>query len=304
MALIGVGVPVWQGADFVAETLESILAQRDVRLQVVVSIDGADRRSENACRPFLSDPRVSMVVQPRRLGWVANTAAALAGASANGAEFACIFPHDDLAEERYFAALREAARENPGAAAVFGDIMTFGTLDIALTQPSVTGSPLDRQLTLLREHYNAVAYRGLTRTTALARVPPLSGNNHGDFACDTVWMARLARVGELIRVPQARYRKRMHGSNTHARWLEWSPQQKIDAWLCHCVDMLAEAAAVTGHAGERDRLVAAARSRLLLDAFPIGPYQTEIARLGASEREALRARFDVTAAGRFGWSAA
>ncbi len=298
MALIGVGVPVWQGADFVAETMESILAQRDVRLHVFVSIDGADHRSESACRPFLPDPRVSMAVQPHRLGWVANAAAALAGASANGAEFACIFPHDDLAEEHYFAALLDAARETPGAAAVFGDIATFGTLDIALTQPSVTGLPLDRQLTLLREHYTAVAYRGLTRTSALARVAPMSGNDHGDFACDTVWMARLARVGELIRVPQARYRKRMHGANTHARWMEWSPRRKIDAWLGHCLDMLAEAVAVARDPGERHRLVAAARSRLLLDSVPIGPYQTEIAGLGAGEREALRARFDAMAAGR------
>jgi hypothetical protein len=298
MTPIGVGVAVWQGADFVAETLASILAQRDVRLQVFVSIDGADRRSENACRPFLSDPRVDMVVQPHRLGWVANTAAALAGAAARGAEFACIFPHDDLAEEHYFAALLEAARENPGAAVVFGDIVTFGTLEIALTQPSVTGSPLDRQLMLLREHYNAVAYRGLTRAASLARIPPLSGNDHGDFACDTVWMARLARIGDLIRVPQARYRKRMHDANTHGRWMEWSPQRKIDAWLRHCLDMLAEAVTVTSDPGERNRLVAAARSRLLLDAFPIGPYQTEITRLGVTDRAALCARFDAMAASR------
>ena len=81
--LIGVGIPVWRGAAFVAETLKSVLNQRGVRFKLFVSIDGADADSERACLPFASDPRVRIVVQPRRLGWVKNTAAVLAGARAS-----------------------------------------------------------------------------------------------------------------------------------------------------------------------------------------------------------------------------
>ena len=54
--LIGVGVPVWRGAAFVAETLESVLNQRGVRFKLFISIDGADADSERACLPFASDP--------------------------------------------------------------------------------------------------------------------------------------------------------------------------------------------------------------------------------------------------------
>ena len=92
--MIGVGIPVWRGTAFVAETLESLLNQRGVRFKLFVSIDGADADSERACLPFASDPRVRIVVQPRRLGWVKNTAAVLAGASEQ-AEFVCVQPHDD-----------------------------------------------------------------------------------------------------------------------------------------------------------------------------------------------------------------
>ena len=72
--LICVGVPVWNGADIVGETLESVLRQRDVQLAVFISVDGADTLSAEACRPFLSDPRVRLAIQPERLGWVRNSA--------------------------------------------------------------------------------------------------------------------------------------------------------------------------------------------------------------------------------------
>ena len=124
--LIGVGVPVWRGAAFVAETLESVLNQRGVQFKLFISIDGADADSERACLPFASDPRVRIVVQPRRLGWVKNTAAVLAGAGEQ-AEFVCVQPHDDWIETDYLATLLDAARDHPKAAVVFSDLAVFGT---------------------------------------------------------------------------------------------------------------------------------------------------------------------------------
>ena len=102
--LIAIGVPVWRAADFVAETLESALNQRGVRFKLIVSIDGADEESEQACRAFASDTRVRIIAQPRRLGWVRNTAAVLQVCQEH-AEFVCLLPHDDLIEPDYLATL-------------------------------------------------------------------------------------------------------------------------------------------------------------------------------------------------------
>ena len=259
--LIGVGVPVWRGTAFVAETLESVLNQRGVRVKLFVSIDGADADSERACLPFASDPRVRIVVQPRRLGWVENTAAVLAGASEQ-AEFVCVQPHDDLVETEYLATLLDTARDHPHAAVVFSDLAAFGTAEGVISQESVIGMPLERQLVLLNRHFNAVAYRGLNRTSALKAVPPISGNNHGDFACDTVWMARVARAGDLVRVPRVLYHKRYHPSSTHAEWATWHRWQNGSAWVGHCLDMLAEALMVATSVEERQLLIDAARGRL------------------------------------------
>ena len=295
-ASICVGVPVWRGVAFVAETLESIRRQRDVRFVAVISVDGDDAESAIACRPFLADPRFRLVVQKSRLGWVGNTAAVLAAAIAEGPEYACVQPHDDLLEDDYLASLLETADKSPSAAAVFCDIAPFGNqLKNILSQQTVAGAPVDRLRTLLLEHFNAVAYRALTRTSMLARLAPISGNPLQDFAVDTVWMTRLATAGDLVRVPRALYRKRYHAGNTHSAWSTWPDERKIAAWMRHCLDMFAEAVSVAKNNLARRELLDAARDRLVQTGRKIGPYQSAIAALSEAERQALLHEFNMAA---------
>jgi Glycosyl transferase family 2 len=295
--LIGVGVPVWRGGAVVAETLRSVLNQRGVRLKVIVSIDGADADSERACKPFASDPRVQIIVQPRRLGWVKNTAAVLA-ASLQGTEFVCVQPHDDWIEPDYLSTLLDMARNCPHAAVVYSDIIAFGAIRGVISQDSVTGTPMARQLLLLTRHFDAVAYRGLIRAFVLTSLPPISGNDCGDFACDTIWMARLARAGELVRVSQALYHKRFDPTTTHRAWMNWPREQRVAAWIRHCLDMLAEALTVASNGEDRRLLVEAARRRLVLSDIDLGPYSAEIAAMPSRLRWRMQTVFEAGAAAR------
>lgn len=291
--LVAVGVPVYRGAEFVGETLASILAQRDVRFRVEISVDGADEASAAACGPFLRDDRVRLRISPRRLGWVGNSALVLRAACATGARYVAIQPHDDLMCPNYLATLVRVAEREKGAV-TFSDLQAFGDRDNILHQDAVRGSPFERQLALLTSHHNAVAYRGLTRTDALRALPTISGNRFSDFAADTVWMARLARAGELICVPEPLYRKRYHAANTHGAWMQWPLDRKLAAWSTHCGDMLLEALPVARTAAERSALRAAAVSRLLQRGERLGPYARVIRALPQSRKRRLRWRFEAT----------
>jgi hypothetical protein len=165
-----------------------------------------------------------------------------------------------------------------------------------MSQESVIGSPIERQLLLLARHFNAVAYRGLNRTSALKALPLISGNGRGDFGRDTVWMARLARAGDLVRVPQVLYHKRYHASSAHAEWMTWHKGKKGAAWVQHCLDMLAEALPVATHMQERRLLVEAARERLLLSHTELGPYAAQIRALSPISRWGMRLAFEAGAA--------
>jgi glycosyltransferase involved in cell wall biosynthesis len=292
-----VGVPVWRGADHVPETLESVLRQRGVRLTVVVSVDGDDQGSATACRAFLADPRVSLLVQPRRLGWVGNSSSVLTAAAAQGADYVCLQPHDDLLDDNYLAVLLAAAEANREAAVVYSDIQSFGTHNNVIRQPTVAGSPFERQMDVMRHHYAAVSYRGLMRMSALRSILPMAGNPCEDFAADTVWLARQALVGDLVRVPHALYRKRYHPNNTHSQWVTWSSELRMTAWSRHCLDMLAEALKATSTASERRRLHKAARTRLL---HPRNwtPYRSDLVAMPPLARAGMRSRFDAAAVSR------
>jgi GT2 family glycosyltransferase len=292
MPTVCVGVPVWRGAEYVAETLESLLAQRGVTLSVVVSVDGADETSVVACRPFLADSRVALVVQPRRLGWVGNSSAVLAEAVSKDTDYACLQPSDDVLENDYLAELTAAAAAHPAAAVVYSDIQGFGADDTLIRQPTVAGSPFERQLLLLRQHFAAAPYRGLMRASTLRSIIPIAGNRCDDFAADTVWMARQALHGDLVRVPVVSYRKRYHATNTHTQWWTWSHRRRMTAWIAHCLDMLAVALQATVVPSERRMLHEAALERVMHRAGWTNPKASDPVAIGRLPRIGLGLRFE------------
>ena len=63
---VGVGVPAYRGAAYVADTLRCLEQQTHRNLDVLISVDGADEETAAVCKPFLKDTRFKMVVQPTR----------------------------------------------------------------------------------------------------------------------------------------------------------------------------------------------------------------------------------------------
>lgn len=290
--LVGVAVPAWRSGDFLGEALASLLAQSYRNLRIVISIDGDDTDTGARCEAFLPDPRIRVLRQPARLGWVRNSALALA-AAAEGAAYACIVAHDDILHEQHFAALVAMAGRHGDAAIVFPDFEAFGTERGIVSQDSIIGHKLARQLSILLDHYNAIAWHGLARTSALAAVEPMTPNEVGDFAVDTVWVARMARQGNLVRLPEVLLRKRYHPGNTHGAWAGMPDRDMARAWTVHCLAMLAEAWPTADSADERRLLVGAARRRLLGPPSHVGPFSARIRGLGLKHRMQMELRFRV-----------
>jgi len=254
---VTIGVPVYRGERFIEETLRSIQGQTHPHIEVIVSLDGPDARAEALCAPFASDSRFRLVVQPYRLGWVGNLNWLM---SQVRTPWWCYQQQDDLLDPRYLEVLLDHARDAPEAAVVYCDIEAFGEHRGTIVQSSVTGSAASRQLALLYEHHAAVAFRGLTRAEALANGIP--SNVVDNFACDTAWMAAMARWGELRRVPVTLYRKRYHDDNEHMKWDRWPVEKRTKAWIDHCAAMLEQAMLVDATAHERRLLWLAAVGRL------------------------------------------
>jgi GT2 family glycosyltransferase len=256
---VTVGVPIYHGGAAIEESLRSIQQQSHREIKVIISLDGPQPASEEVCRPFLKDPRFHLIVQPERLGWVGNTNYLISRVET---PYWMWHPQDDILDPRCIEVLLEHAQRKPAAAVVYSDIQCFGLQNGTLIQSSITGDAVARQLTLIREHLSAVAFRGLTRAEALRFCGRLPSERSDAFAPDCAWMAALARWGELQRVPQALYRKRYHPDNEHSRWFNWPAEARRQAWIAHCADMLTQAMLVPATAGERHQLWLAILDRL------------------------------------------
>jgi hypothetical protein len=247
-------VPVYNGEAFVAETLDRIAAQTHHDLRVLISLDRSTDDSEAVCRRALSDDRFKLIVQPQRLGWVANVNALIAQVDT---PYFCIVPHDDLLDRGYIDALLPVVRNNPSAICAYCDLESFGARHIRHQQDELRGGWLTRAVTFLLHHFAAVAFRGIVNRRADAARRGLPAGLRHDFAADTVWMGQLALDGELRRVPSTLYAKRYHDASVHAHWLRIPREEAVARWADHAAACTRAAIARTTNSDERDLLLAA-----------------------------------------------
>lgn len=272
---VTVCIPVWNGARFVAETLASVARQTYPNLHVVISDDASTDGSAELCGSIAEQHGFELIVQPERLGWVANCNFLLERAAG---DFVCILPHDDILDERYIEVLAAYLSATPVCAMAFCDIRAFGSRNEVQTQTSLVGSPFDRLYRHLTQHLDGTPFRGLVRREVLDRAGGLPANDFGGFAADVVWLAHLALEGEIHRVPEVLYSKRYHQGSTHAAWFHWDEEMKFAAWTDHCARLLKIALQLNLSAAEQWLIVDAAVRLLILADEKGGPYP-EVRRL-------------------------
>jgi glycosyltransferase involved in cell wall biosynthesis len=227
-------IPAYNAEAFLAEALASVRAQTWPEIRVVLSVDCSTDRTAELARELAGD--ATLLLQTKRLGWVGNTNAALREVKTR---FAMILPHDDLIAPTYVEACMRTLHADPGAVAAYSDITTVGAGALTIRQPSLIGAPVDRILAFLRDHFPAVAFRAVFDAS---RVPRHAVPAHavGDFAADTLWVARLLVRGHLLRVSEVLYSKRLHHSSAHAQWKRASRDELAEMWAVHCAELAYE----------------------------------------------------------------
>ena len=258
-AIVTIGLPVFNGVELVPETLRAIRDQTFQNYRVLVSVDGDDQASAVACRPFLNDTRIELVVRQERLGWARNLNSLIERCQS---AFFCYWQQDDLADTSYLERLVEHAVSHPEAACSYADVQWFGSAINRKEQPSITGPALDRALAALFAPANWIPFRGLIRGDALRKVGPLRTGHAMSSLEDKTWVVKLAGEGELHRVPKTLYFKRAHATSTHKVWHGWPADQRREAWLTHGVGLLEVLLPLAGRE-ERPRVLAKVVDRLL-----------------------------------------
>ncbi len=257
---IYIGMPVHRGAEFIGAALGAIRMQTYRDFRVVMSVDGPDDPTIEACRSVVSDDRFELVVQPRHLGWPGNFNWL---ARRCDLEYFCYWQQDDTASPDYLQGLHSTIRADPDTSIAYTDVQWTGNRADRDTAVDIVGTPLERVLQEVEAlHY--VPLRGLVRTDRIPdRADPIPVVATSGHQQEFVYLAELAARGGFRRSDRGLYFKRAHDSNAHTRWMSEPDGRRRDEWcaLGNGLIRVAESADPAVHPG---RLLGTVLDRLTI----------------------------------------
>ena len=208
------GLPVYNGARYVAEAIASVLAQTEPDFELVISDNASTDDTEEICRDFASrDDRVLYVRNETNLGGAPNYNRCLASSSAT--TYFKWIAHDDTIDSRFLELCGAALDADPEASIAFptlveidaqGVILRTESADLGLVDPDAGRRACAFVDEIRRSRDVLWAVFGLARRSALLR-----GGLHGSYvASDQVFLFELILAGKAVHVSDTWYTRRVH----------------------------------------------------------------------------------------------
>lgn len=197
-----VGLPVYNGDNYVVEALDSLLAQTFTDFELVVSDNHSTDGTEEICREYAArDSRIRYLRQPRNIGCNPNHNLLVSEARAPYFKWAA---HDDLYGPELLALCVDALDDDPGVvlshvdkAVIDGEGRVLEKLDYLLD----TGSPdpVERFRSLVVADGADDEY-GVMRTAVLRSVRPKDSFHHAarPFIAEMAFRGRFHQVHETL----------------------------------------------------------------------------------------------------------
>lgn len=204
-----IGVPVYNGADYLERALSSLANQTYPDIRVLISDNASTDETEEIARSFVaSDPRFEYWRNDSNIGAVPNYDKVFYAATSPYFKWAA---HDDWIEPRFVEACVEALDANPTASLAYTDARQVDENDQE-TQARIPYSdasspnPVERFREIVRRERLNLPIFGVMRRDMLGRTH-LQGTYH---ASARVLLAELALLGPFVRVPEVLFVHRNH----------------------------------------------------------------------------------------------
>lgn len=207
---VSVGVPVYNGENYLAEAIESILAQSFTNFELIICDNASTDKTAEICETYASrDNRISYFRNERNLGAIPNFNRTV---TLSSGEYFKWVAHDDVLVRGYLERCLAALEGNPNAALCQSLIQCIDANgeNIGIYDSHLNGADAPQAstrfaaVTLLPHPCNEVF--GLIRRQAFVRVNPL-GTFHG---ADRALMAELALYGPFIQLRDPLLKMRLH----------------------------------------------------------------------------------------------
>ncbi|MFK8906347.1 glycosyltransferase family 2 protein [Streptomyces sp. YS-3] len=205
---LSIGLPVYNGEEYLAESFDALLGQTYEDFELVVSDNASTDGTEDICRRYAAkDSRIRYLRLSRNIGATPNHNHVFARSRGELFKWAS---HDDLYARDLLARCVEALDERPemilahtGQAVIDGEGRV--TVPYEYTLATDSPHPPERFRSLLFEPGGDDFY-GVLRADVLRRVKPLDSYHHAD----RTFVAEIALHGPFHQVPELLYFRRDH----------------------------------------------------------------------------------------------
>lgn len=220
---VSIGLPVFNGAAYLREAIESILQQTYCEFELIVTDNASTDATQSICEEFVArDPRVRYVRLPENIGAAPNFNRAFELCSGELFKWAA---HDDLLDPRFLEECVAALDANPSAVLAYPRSVVIGSdgaeiEPYTLKLPTDHDDPVRRFDSLVRGGHKCFEVFGLIRRSALLATPLMGSYSHGDG----VLLARLALRGRFAEIPEPLFFPRRHEQQSMAMLNEDKPK--------------------------------------------------------------------------------
>lgn len=215
--LVALGLPVYNGENYLAQALESLLAQTYTDFEIILSDNGSTDGTEAICRAYAArDPRIRYVRESRNRGvfWNFNRTFELSRSP--------LFrwtAHDDLCAPTLLQRCVEAMRERPAAVLCYPRTRIIGVdgepkFEYGKRLRSDAPDPARRFHEEISEDHACYHIFGLIRSDVLKRTS-LMGAYAG---ADRNLLAELALLGPFYEIPEPLFMRRDHPDTLSRRF--------------------------------------------------------------------------------------
>lgn len=210
---VTLGVPVYNAEQYLAETLDSLLAQDYADLEVVVSDNASTDMTRAIVMQYAAqDSRVRLIANPVNLGAAANYNRLVR--EARGELFKWC-GYDDLLAPTYVSRCVDALDQEPRAALAFPRTLIIDAagrvvqayddrLDLRDERPWMRVAQFARRVNLCNACF------GLMRREVMLR----TGLIRGYVSSDIPFLAEMAAHGPFLQVQQPLFRRRVHAASS------------------------------------------------------------------------------------------
>lgn len=204
---LSIGLPVFNGADYLEEALRSILAQTFTDFELVISDNASTDGTEHICRAYaMKDKRIKYYRNPKNIGATQNWYRVF---DLSCGEYFASAAHDDLYAADYMEKCISVLDRDPSIIVCHSKTQIIdgqgARLDddriskmLAAKIDTVSSSPSVRLYNVIGVDYLCIQLYGVMRAQALRDTKVFVGY----YGCDRNTLAELALIGKIFEIPE------------------------------------------------------------------------------------------------------